>query len=111
MAAYADYLFYQNTYGGSLVPEGEFQSLAIRATALISRLTFGRALMTENVKLAVCAAVDSLYLPAGGVIASENNDGYSVTYESQSESEREGAAVHAAKAFLPPELTNRGCWG
>lgn len=111
MAVYADFDFYTTEYKGTVVSEEEFPSLAAKASALIDRITFGRA--TDGiwgVKMAVCAAVDTLYRPGGGVISSENNDGYSVTYASGSQSGQEKAAIRAARSFLPPELTNRGCW-
>lgn len=111
MAAYADYYFYITEYNGTVVSKEEFPSLAAKASALIDRITFGRATGDVwGVKMAVCAAVDTLYRPGGGVISSENNDGYSVTYASGSQSGQERAAIRAVRSFLPPELTNRGCW-
>lgn len=112
MAAYADYDFYTKEYGGLAVSKEEFMPLAARASAMVDKMTFGRATEGDwRVKMAVCAAADTLYRPGGGVISSENNDGYSVTYASGSQSGQERAAIRAVRSFLPPELTNRGCWG
>ena len=111
MAAYADYVFYTKTYGGGAVTEDEFKPLCIQASAVIDRITFGRATETEFVKMAVCAAVDALYDPGeGGRIQSENNDGFSVTYKSRADADKMRSAVTAARIFLPAELTNRGCY-
>lgn len=111
MAAYADYAFYQNEYGGKKVSETEFKPLSLKASALVDQITFHRAEETNEVKMAVCAAVDSLSIPGDdGNIASENNDGYSVTYKAKTEQEIRTAAVNAIRDFLPKELTNRGCW-
>ena len=111
MAAYADYEFYQNEYGGTKVPKTEFKSLSLKASALVDQITFHRAEGTNEVKMAVCAAVDSLYIPGDdGNIASETNDGYSVTYKARTEQEIKTATVNVIRTFLPKELTNRGCW-
>jgi len=110
MRAYADFLFYKNEYGGTRVAEADFRPLSLRCTALIDKITFQRATDTEEVKMAMCAAVDALYCPgADGGIASENNDGYSVTYRERGAAEAEREACVAIRSFLPKELTNRGC--
>ena len=110
MAAYADFDFYTNEYGGTVVTADNFKSLSIKASAIIDRITFGRATGTENVKMAVCAAVDALFAPGeGGRIQSENNDGYSVTYQTRTDAEISQSAICAARIFLPGCLTNRGC--
>lgn len=110
MKAYADFQFYKNMYGGTLVSEEEFCPLSIRCTALIDKITFQRATATEEVKMAMCAAMEALYCPAAGGIASENNDGYSVTYREKSAKEALQEACAAIRSFLPKELTGRGCW-
>ncbi len=110
MKPYADFAYYQNEYGGRIVPEADFLPLALCCSALIDKITFQRATETEEVKLAMCAAVEALHaLSAGGSIASENNDGYAVTYREKSEEEQVRAVLTAARLFLPPALTNRGC--
>ncbi len=106
MTGYADFRYYQEVYGGRCVPEEAFAPLSLRASALADRLTFGRAYECDPVRLAVCAGVDALYRETQG-IASEQNDGYSVTYV-QEDGHRRAAAV--MREFLPPEMTNRGCW-
>ena len=114
MAAYADFDFYTKEYGGTAVTAEKFKPLAIKASALVDRITFNRAESYSNreeISLAVCAAVDSLFVPGNsGRELSENNDGYSVTYQSRTDAETEHSAVCAARLFLPNELTNRGCF-
>ncbi len=110
MEAYADFQFYKKTYGGTLVLETEFRALSLKATALIDKLTFHRATATEEVRLAMCVALEALYTPAAGGVSSENNDGYSVTYREKNAEEALREACAAIRSFLPKELTNRGCW-
>ena len=111
MKPYADFAYYQNEYGGSILTEAEFLPMALRCSVLIDKITFQRATETEEVKLAMCAAAEALYeLRSGGSIVSENNDGYAVTYRERSEEEQTLAVLTAARLFLPPALTNRGCW-
>ena len=110
MRAYADFSFYKNNYGGTKLGETDFFRLSLRASALIDQITFQRATETEEVKLAVCAAADALYYPGSdNGIASENNDGYAVTYRTRSHEEATREAYSAARLYLPKELTNRGC--
>lgn len=82
---YADYSFYQTTYGGA-VGEAEFSRFSTRAGAHINQITGGRAKTAtgenlEAVKMAECAIVDELCLQSqGGVITAESNDGISRSY-------------------------------
>lgn len=78
------YPFYQNTYGGTLA-EDTFLRHRVHAAALITQYTGGRADSDEAhegaVSLALCALCDTLEQNAqGGGIASESNDGVSVSY-------------------------------
>jgi hypothetical protein len=43
MANYADYTFYTDDYLGTAIAEADFPALALRATAVIDAITFGRA--------------------------------------------------------------------
>lgn len=110
MHAYTDFAFYKDSYGGTMVSEADFRPLSLRASALIDKITFQRATDTDAVKMAMCAAVEALHRPGeAGSIASENNDGYSVTYREKSAEEVTREAYAVIRSFLPPELTNRGC--
>lgn len=91
MNLYADYTFYVSEYRGNLTDE-EFDKSVIPASAYVRRITFGRAddnMEMEEVKLATCAVCDLIANDEkvrsehlGRVVASENTDGYSVSYES-----------------------------
>ena len=89
---YVNYDFYSQTFGNT-IPEEDFTKAEAKAEAAISYLTYVNgdifAAENSNVKLAVCAAAEVIYLQeqqtsaAGGSAAgkkSESNDGYAVTY-------------------------------
>ena len=84
---YSDYSFYSVKFRGQL-PETEYTRLAVRASAEIDRMTFGRAKKASGealdaVKFAECAVIDELsYQGIGGVgdVTSESNDGISRSY-------------------------------
>lgn len=84
---YSDYAFYTETYMGALDSEA-YHRHAVRASAEIDRITFGRASSAigedmESVKMAECAVIDELnYLAMGGDITGESNDGVSRSYAS-----------------------------
>jgi hypothetical protein len=81
-----DYSFYADTFHGKAAPD-EFTRLSVKASAYLDDLTQGRitdglpdATQTKA-RLALCELVDTVALnESGGGIASESNDGVSVTY-------------------------------
>lgn len=86
---YADYAFYTDEYAGSLISDANsFARTERKAAAELDRITFGRISQTDDtIRLAVCEMTEILYLSEerksrhlGLEVASENNDGYSVTY-------------------------------
>jgi len=94
--AYADFTYYSTSYLGTAIAETDFPRLAMRASAVIDRITFGRAAAivtaaTETttiaaIKNAMCAVAEELQTqdlefetPA---ITSESQGQYSVTYAS-----------------------------
>ncbi|MCB5652865.1 hypothetical protein LIQ95_11765 [[Ruminococcus] gnavus] len=91
MNLYADYEYYATTYKGNLLKE-EFEKSIMKASAYVRRITFGRAddnTEMDEVKLAACAVCELLANDdkvrskhSGRAVASENTDGYSVSYES-----------------------------
>lgn len=111
-----DYAFYTAIYHGRMSEE-EFQRMSVRAGAYLDALTAGRAgeplpdTLSIKVKLALCAVADAmLYIESGGDIASESNDGISVTYASKTTKTdaqrlREAAELHLAWTGL----IYRGC--
>lgn len=92
MIKYADYEFYADQYEGILTEE-QFCHVIVPASAHIRRITFGRAEKSmEEVQYAVCACCDLLHteqkakeMHNGKSIASENIDGYSVSYVQEQE--------------------------
>lgn len=105
-----DYQFYKETFHGQM-NESDFARLSVYASAYIDELTMGRVSdqLSENtmqrVKMAFCAVADAYHLnEQGGGVASETNDGISVTYvagtgAAKSEDRR---LYEAAVLFLAP---------
>ena len=93
---YADYDFYRNEYHSTL-SESEFEQWAARASLQIDRITTGRAAsaptcMERALALCCCTLAEQLQAwdaqdeqTQGGTVASENVDGYSVSYRSDGE--------------------------
>lgn len=94
MAAYADFEFYEDTYGGTAIAEASFPAYAIQASAALDNLTYDRAAdeitddddadLVEAIKNAVCAIADEMHaIDQTGhckSIQSEKVGSYSVTY-------------------------------
>lgn len=88
--SYATYEYYTTEYNGTALAEQDFPKYAKRASAEIDHVTFGRLSdMTDDqipdaVRDAMCDVAEQLYqfatMAKGGSIASESNDGYSISY-------------------------------
>ena len=83
---YADFYYYLSEFGGTMAAD-DFHRLSRQASAYLDHVTFDRikSVTDESVKAKVkdaCCAVADVYLlnEQGGGIASETNDGISVTY-------------------------------
>lgn len=78
------YDYYKNSYGGHLIPEPSWKPIAVRAETRLDGYTFGRlpGSWPNKAKIAVCEMAECLYKhdKRDGKI-SENNDGYSVSYD------------------------------
>lgn len=113
--SYAEYEFYQSEYlGDRVTDESTFNRLAKRASAKLDHYTMGRIDQSDcgnAVRLAVCSMVDILFWDEkrktaheGREIASESNDGYSVSYGGSSETDRaalsEKSLYQAAYVYL-----------
>nr|DAG37930.1 MAG TPA: Head Tail Connector Protein [Caudoviricetes sp.] len=93
---YADYTYYVETYGGSMIPERDFQYYAARASEYIDQQTFDRLTkgvpqeFADKVSSCCCEAAEKLYCfsasasggGAGSDVSSEKIGQYSVTYHS-----------------------------
>lgn len=99
---YADFEYYRDIYGGTLVLENDFHGLAVKASAYLNYITMGKAERNADLdalKLACCALVDkyseieSMALKAresacdvvSGSKKSESVGSHSVTYQSAEE--------------------------
>lgn len=110
MVIYADYEFYVKIYKGELA-DSEFEKIIIKASAHVRRITFGRADLhaeDEAVKLAACDVI-AIYENTkkghnGRNVASENNDGYSVSYVNEQASGESTEALLNRKIYSAAEI-------
>lgn len=80
-----DYAYYIETFCGAAIPEREFTRLSRQAFAYLQSVTMGKIrgkwLDDTRVKDACCAIAETMQAQEqGGEVASESNDGTSVTY-------------------------------
>lgn len=115
--AYADFTFYSTQYLGTAIAESTFPQLALRASAVVDQITFGRAVSqtvaadVTAIKNAMCAVAEELQRQdasngADG-IASESQGQYSVSYivgsnrsKSNTEKLQSAASVWLANTYL-----------
>lgn len=106
MNSYVDYDFYKESYGGNNVPQGSFLKFAIKASAYIDKITFGRVKkleeIPEEVKFATCAVIDfdKKIEDDGGIISSESEGNHSVTYVSTGNETEDKKRYKEAALFL-----------
>ena len=81
--------FYQEVYHGSIADDKNFDNAELESEAFIDMITFGRIGRLEEipdcVKFAICSVTDAMVKfseSRKNNVASESNDGYSVTYVS-----------------------------
>ncbi len=91
MTVYADYTYYVTSYLGTAIAESSFPALALRASAVIDQITFGRATVdfaantnVAAIKNAMCAVAEELQRQDSNAgvdgIVSESQGQYSVSY-------------------------------
>ncbi len=109
------YEFYTLDYHGKL-PEAEFDRLSVRAGGYLDALTMGRvnrpalpSPILQKAKLALCACTDELARIEEGTIASESNDGVSVTYARSSETDSQRLYRAVSDYLVTTGLLYRGC--
>ncbi len=116
MAAYADYSYYTTTYLGSAIASADFGRLALRASAVIDQVTFGRAAAVvdadedaetiDKIKMATCAVAEEIQTQeaSGNIdgVTSERVGNFSVSYGANSRAAMSGKAKQseAAKLYL-----------
>ena len=78
------YDYYQDVYGGSIIPVNRWKALELKMSARLNRYTFDRMQgeWMDSTKLALCEMCECAfkYDQRDGK-TSENNDGYSVSYD------------------------------
>lgn len=110
---YIDYEYYTNNYSGRMITETDFAYLSRKASAYLDTLTLGRITegwkTDERVKNACCAVAEVYALKnAGGEVASETNDGASITYVTSGKSTAQRLADAAAIYLSSTGLLYRG---
>lgn len=114
MAAYVDFAFYQDTYGGTVIAVSAFSPIALRASRIIDYLTYDRADaeivantdadLVESIKLATCAVADKIseIESSPQQIQSERIGSHAITYAQNSYQMRTSDEKYllAAKPFL-----------
>lgn len=109
----ASYEFYTKEFCGR-VPQSDFLRLSVKAAAYLTQLTAGRvnaalpAAMADSVQYALCEVIDAMAENETAEIASESNDGASVSYKREVSSAQRlynAAALHLASTGL----LYRGC--
>ncbi len=79
------YEYYQDSFGGSLIPENRWNGLEVKMSARLNKYTFDRMkenAWSEQAKTALCEMCECAckYEKRDGK-TSENNDGWSVSYD------------------------------
>lgn len=100
---YANYSYYSGIYGGSMIPEEQFDYYSARASEYIDQQTFDRLVsgvpqeLTSKVSSCCCELAENIYrfvpissenssnVATGTDIASEKVGQYSISYRSDSE--------------------------
>jgi len=95
MASYADYTYYLDTYGGTIIPAEAFEKAMRNASREVNRYTLERAeavlaansdlSLIEKIKFAACAVAEVIYQYGNQImgrrdIASESVGDHSVSY-------------------------------
>ena len=123
--AYVDYTYYTTTYLGTDIASANFSRLALRASAVIDRITFNRAATVviaatdtttiDSIKMATCAVAEEIQRQEadGSVdgIASESVGNHSVSYAANSskmQSNIDKSAIEAATYLASTTLLYRG---
>lgn len=111
---YATYNDYESLYQGTVLEPTDWPLVCREASALVDQLTYGRlqrgAPVTDQVKMAVCGAAESLFQSdreaeaVSSGVQSETVGSHSVTYEDAGTiaARRRAQAIDAINLYLPP---------
>ncbi len=93
---FADFSFYKNLYGGTLIPEPVFMRYSAFASNFVSGMISTSFEIDTDIKMAVCHVAEIFFRhDSRSGIASENNDGYSISYDKASQPSKLAAEVVA----------------
>jgi len=103
--AYASYTYYCDEYCGTkITDENEFKPYARRASAFVNQATYGRLTsmasdaIPDEVSEATCALIDKMFdldNADGRILASESNDGYSVSFRDTGDDQKQRKEFYA----------------
>lgn len=111
MNSFIDYAFYHDKFGGTLVPQSNFDGLALQASYKVNMLCYGRAednkQFEEEIKLATCSLLDTMFKinEDGGIKQSETTGKHSVTYSTSQQNSSERKEYYKS---VMPYLANTG---
>lgn len=110
MTVYADFTYYVTSFLGTAIAESDFPALALRASAIIDTLTFGRAAVdyaaednVSAIKNAMCAVAEEIQSFTADEtygVQSETVGKHSVTYASTTQLTAEQRYSSAAQLWL-----------
>lgn len=127
MRIYVDFQYYRDTFKGNLIPGDAFDRHARMASVFVREITFNRAdanYIAEEVKDAVCAVCEVYYAQEikqqsgrdGRELKSESNDGYNVSYVTESQDGELSESLLRRKSYdaaypylIHTGLLDRGC--
>ena len=99
------YEYYVNDYKGNMLGESDFDYYARKASAEVNHATFGRLAEMEAADIpdealdAICEVAEQYsrvdQTTEGGIVASANNDGYSVSFRDTGDAEYQQKAVRS----------------
>lgn len=100
-------------YSGNKIPPDEAEKYMKMAHAYLKNITLGRidaCLEDESVQIALNVVADAMFDSSGRFgIASENNDGYSVSYSAEAAGGTAKSLYNLAALYLPPGLLCGRC--
>ena len=117
---YADYAYYQKDFPGSALTEENFPEYAKKASAIIDHVTFNRipvlSAIPDVVRDATCAVAEKLKQfddsrvtdDAGRELASESNDGFTVSFRNTGTEEAMNAQTRLILTTIRTYLANSG---
>jgi len=118
--AYADYEYYSSEFSGKSISEDDFPGYEKKAAAIIDHVTFGRIsalpAIPDIVRDATCAVAEKLKQfddarvtdDAGRELASESNDGFTVSFRNTGTEEAMNAQTRLILTTIRTYLANSG---